>query len=255
MSNTRKAAAVVGGLATVLLLLLLWPIFIEGDELLTGDIRTWATWIFWILAIVLIVLLFQERNTAGADQVEIEGPAFARFLFGNRRAGLLWLPIRLFLGVSWLEAGYHKFTDPAWTGGGEALKGYWERAVAIPEEGRPLISFEWYRDFLNFLLSIDASPWFAWIITFGEMAVGLGLIIGLLTGVAAFFGVTMNMSFLLAGSASTNPVMAMLALLVILAWKVAGYYGLDRWVLPILGTPWRPGKTAVAPAAPQPTTT
>ena len=254
MSNTRKAAAVVGGLATVLLLLLLWPIFITGDELLTGDLRTYATWIFWILAIVLIVLLFQERNTAGADQVEIEGPAFTRFLFGNRRAGLLWLPIRLFLGISWLEAGYHKLNDAAWTGGGEALKGYWTNAVAIPDQGRPAIAFEWYRDFLNFLLSIDAAPWFAWVITVGEMAVGLGLIVGLLTGVAAFFGVTMNMSFLLAGSASINPIFAMLALFVILAWRVAGYYGLDRWVLPILGTPWRPGKAATEPAAP-PTTT
>ena len=87
------------------------------------------------------------------------------------------------------------------------------------------------------------------------MAVGLGLLVGLLTGVAAFFGVTMNMSFLLAGSASSNPVMAMLALLVILAWKVAGYYGLDRWVLPILGTPWKPGKAAIQSPTPQPTTT
>ena len=253
MSNQRKLAAGLGAAATILLILLMWPIFIEGDELLTGDIRQWATWIFWILAIALIVVLFQERNTAGADQVEIEGPAFARFLFGNRQAGLLWLPIRLFLGVSWIEAGWHKFTDPAWTGGGEALRGYWERAVAIPEEGRPLISFEWYRSFLQFLLDINAEPWFAWLITMGEIAVGLGLLVGLLTGIAAFFGVTMNMSFLLAGSASTNPIMAMLALLVILAWKVAGYYGLDRWVLPFLGTPWKPGRQAAQPA-PQPMT-
>jgi hypothetical protein len=24
----------------------------------------------------------------------------------------------------------------------------------------------------------------------------------------------------------------------ILAWRVAGYYGVDRWLLPLLGTPW-----------------
>jgi thiosulfate dehydrogenase [quinone] large subunit len=51
----------------------------------------------------------------------------------------------------------------------------------------------------------------------------------------------MNMSFLLAGSASTNPVMFILAIGLMLAWKVAGYYGVDRWLLPKLGTPWRPG--------------
>ena len=51
----------------------------------------------------------------------------------------------------------------------------------------------------------------------------------------------MNMSFLLAGSGSSNPVMFTLAIGLILAWKVAGYYGLDRYLLPMLGTPWRPG--------------
>ena len=42
----------------------------------------------------------------------------------------------------------------------------------------------------------------------------------------------MNMSFLLAGSASTNPVLFTLAIGLILAWRVAGYYGLDRYLLP-----------------------
>ena len=52
----------------------------------------------------------------------------------------------------------------------------------------------------------------------------------------------MNMSFLLAGSGSVNPVLFTMAVGLMLAWKVAGYYGLDRYVLPRLGTPWRPGK-------------
>jgi thiosulfate dehydrogenase [quinone] large subunit len=51
----------------------------------------------------------------------------------------------------------------------------------------------------------------------------------------------MNMSFLLAGSASVNPVLFTLAVGLILGWKVAGYYGVDRYLLPLLGTPWRPG--------------
>ena len=35
-----------------------------------------------------------------------------------------------------------------------------------------------------------------------------------------------------------------LAIGLILGWKVAGYYGLDRYVLPLLGTPWHPGTIA-----------
>jgi thiosulfate dehydrogenase [quinone] large subunit len=108
-------------------------------------------------------------------------------------------------------------------------------------EGSPAITFEWYRTFIQTLLDNNAYSWFAPLITFGEMAVGIGLLIGLLTGFAAFFGALMNMSFLLAGSASSNPVLFTLAIGIILAWKVAGYYGVDRYLLPMLGTPWRPG--------------
>ena len=66
----------------------------------------------------------------------------------------------------------------------------------------------------------------------------MGLLFGALTGIAAFFGATMNMSFMLAGSASTNPILFTMAIGLMLAWKVAGYYGLDRYLLPRLGTPW-----------------
>jgi thiosulfate dehydrogenase (quinone) large subunit len=211
----------------------------------SDDLFTLLSILFWILAIVIFVVLFSDRSAPGATTVEVEGPAFTRFLFSNTQAGLLWLPIRLFVGFSWLEAGVHKLfpagkpMGTGWLDGGAALLGYWTNAVAVPEPpGRAAISYEWYRDFLNLLIANDAQVWFAWLIVAGELLVGLGLIFGALTGFAAFFGAVMNMSFLLAGSASTNPVLFTLAIGLILAWKVAGYYGVDRWLLPRLGVPW-----------------
>lgn len=238
MSILRGLAIPIGAVAAVLLFLLFnpWLVIEEGTTL-----RQILTVGFWITFVVLLIALFEDRKNPDSEEVEIEGPAFARFLFGNSRAGLFWLPIRLFVGFSWLEAGWHKFTDPEWTQGGAALRAYWERAAAIPEQGRPPITYEWYRDFINFLLNGNHETWFAWVVTLGELAIGIGLILGVLTGVAAFFGAFMNMSFLLAGSASTNPVMFTLAVGLMLAWKVAGYYGVDRYLLPRLGTPWRPG--------------
>ena len=238
MSILRGLAIPIGAVAALLLFLLFnpWLVIEEGTAL-----RQILTVGFWITFVVLLIALFEDRKSPDSEEVEIEGPAFARFLFGNSRAGLFWLPIRLFVGFSWLEAGWHKFTDPEWTQGGAALRAYWERAAAIPEQGRPPITYEWYRDFINFLLNGNHETWFAWVVTLGELAIGIGLILGVLTGVAAFFGAFMNMSFLLAGSASTNPVMFTLAVGLMLAWKVAGYYGVDRYLLPRLGTPWRPG--------------
>jgi thiosulfate dehydrogenase (quinone) large subunit len=238
MSALRRLAVPIGIVAAVLLALLFnpWLVIEEGTTL-----RTALTIAFWLAFIVLLVALFEDRHEPDAGEVEIEGPRFVRFLFNNSRAGLFWLPIRLFLGFAWLEAGWHKATGGGWLDGGSALAGYWQGAVAIPEKGRPPISFEWYRDFINFLLNGHHEGWFAVLITFGEIAVGIGLILGALTGIAAFFGALMNMSFLLAGSASTNPVLFTMAIGLILAWRVAGYYGLDRYLLPALGAPWRPG--------------
>jgi thiosulfate dehydrogenase [quinone] large subunit len=82
------------------------------------------------------------------------------------------------------------------------------------------------------------APGLSYVVTFGEILVGLGLIFGVLTGIAAFFGVFMNMNFMLAGAVSINPIIGGLAIFLVLAWRVSGYYGFDRYLLPLLGTPW-----------------
>jgi thiosulfate dehydrogenase [quinone] large subunit len=234
MSALRRLAMPLGIAAAVLLFLLVNPWLV-----IDGVVRQIVTIGFWLTFIVLLIALFEDRKGPEGAEVEVEGPRAVRFLFNNTRAGLFWLPIRLFVGFSWLDAGWHKFTDPEWTQGGAALRAYWERAASIPEQGRPPITYEWYRDFINTLLAGGHESWFSWVVTLGELAIGLALILGALTGIAAFFGAFMNMSFLLAGSASTNPVMFALAVGLMLAWRVAGYYGLDRYLLPMLGTPWR----------------
>jgi thiosulfate dehydrogenase [quinone] large subunit len=151
----------------------------------------------------------------------------------------LWLVVRLYVGYAWLEAGLHKFADPKWMGDGTALLGYWQNAVKIPAPpGRAAITYDWFRGFLQFLIDNNAAAWMAKVIVFGETAVGLGLIVGAFVGVAAFSGALMNMNFMLAGSASTNPVLFLLAVGLMLAWKIAGYYGADRVLLPLVGTPW-----------------
>jgi thiosulfate dehydrogenase [quinone] large subunit len=171
--------------------------------------------------------------------VHVQDPPLARLLFSSTKMAWLWLVVRLYVGYAWLEAGLHKFADPKWMGDGTALLGYWQNAVKIPAPpGRAAITYDWFRGFLQFLIDNNAAAWMAKVIVFGETAVGLGLIVGAFVGVAAFSGALMNMNFMLAGSASTNPVLFLLAVGLMLAWKIAGYYGADRVLLPLVGTPW-----------------
>ncbi len=171
----------------------------------------------------------------------VQDPKFTTFLFGDLRTAPMWLILRVYLGIQWLDAGWGKVTSEAWMDTGVAVQGYWTGATAIPEEGRPAISYDWYRDFLTFMLEREWYTWVAPIIAVSEVLVGVGLILGVLTGVAAFGGLMMNVSFMLAGTASTNPVLGAIAILIILGWKVAGHWGGDRFLLPALGAPWSPG--------------
>jgi thiosulfate dehydrogenase [quinone] large subunit len=183
-------------------------------------------------------------------EVVIPDPPWAHALFDTTRFAWLWLIVRLYVGYAWLWSGWGKFNNPAWWSG-EALKGFWTSATAIPATGAPKITYGWYRDFLDFMLEQGWYTWFGPLIMFGELAVGIGLVLGLLTGIAAFFGALMNINFMLAGTASTNPVLFTLAILLMGAWKVAGWFGLDRWLLPLLGTPWmRPDEFPKQPDAP-----
>jgi len=168
----------------------------------------------------------------------VQDPPFVTKFLSDPRAGWLFLFLRVWLGYQWVDASLHKISNPGWVVTGDALKGFWAGAVAIPATGRPAITFDWYRAFLQFMLNAQAYTWFAKLVAYGEFLIGIGLILGAFTGIAAFFGGLMNWNFMMAGSASTNPLLFVCAVAIILGWKVAGYIGADYFLLRWVGTPW-----------------
>jgi thiosulfate dehydrogenase [quinone] large subunit len=176
----------------------------------------------------------------------VSDPPAAKWLFNSKYASLLWLPLRIWLGYQWIEASLSKISNPAWVQTGDALKGFWTSAVAVPATGRPPIAFAWYRSFIQFLLDSHAYTWFAKLIAYGELLVGIALVIGMFTGIVAFLGGFMNWNYIMAGSASTNGFMFAIAVGLILAWKIAGYIGADYFLLPLIGTPWGRQQSAQA---------
>jgi|SRR5579864_2809721 len=198
-------------------------------------------------------MLSIEKITDEKGRVWIQDPPIARFLFQSSMASWLWLVVRLYVGYQWLEAGWHKLNTPAWVdGSGQGIIGFWKGALGTTASGAPVITFDWYRAFIQFLVDTNSAGWFSYVIVGGELAVGIALMLGAFVGVAATGALLMNMAFLLAGTTSTNPIMALCAILLILAWKNAGYIGLDRFLLPMLGTPWTRERQRIPVATPVP---
>lgn len=173
---------------------------------------------------------------------EIPEPPLSRFLFSDTRMSWLWLLLRVYVGYEWLTAGWGKITNPAWfgPGAGKAVTGFFMGALEKTGGAHPDVT-GWYAEFIKNVALPNAAV-FSHMVALGELFVGIGLILGMFTGVAAFFGAFMNMNFLFAGALSSNPILFVAQLFLILAWRTAGWIGVDRYLLPYLGTPWQKGK-------------
>lgn len=167
----------------------------------------------------------------------IPEPQITRFLFADTRLAPLWALIRIYVGYEWLMAGWGKVTNPGgvWVGehAGAAVSGFLKGALTKTTGDHPDVQ-GWYAWFIQNVALPNAGI-FSYMVAYGEVLIGLALITGLLTGLAAFFGGLLNANFLLAGAVSSNPLLFILATWLVLAWRVAGNWGLDRWALTKLG--------------------
>ena len=159
---------------------------------------------------------------------------FADWLYRSRSASVIWLAVRVVLGYWWLNAGYQKIwgSEKAafWNGGGVGVKGFATAGVAGSAAGKGGASYGWWAGFLHNFVIPNAS-WIGKLIALGELAIGIALIIGLFTGLVALCGLTLNLIYMFTGSAGVNPAYAILEVPLILAWRNAGYLGLDRYAL------------------------
>ncbi|NEW09178.1 DoxX family membrane protein [Paenibacillus sp. SYP-B3998] len=153
------------------------------------------------------------------------------WLRGSKLAAAFLTLMRLYLGVKWVMAGWHKIT------GEKAFdaSGFLSGAIAKPvlASGSNDMLYVSYVSFLkNFALPNVGI--FNVIVPWGEFLVGLGLLLGALTTTAIFFGLFMNFMYIFSGTVSSNPWFILLGFIVIAAGANAGKFGMDYWILPIL---------------------
>ncbi len=207
-----------------------------------------------------------------SQPVYFDEPPVARRIFGTTLLAWFWLLLRLYLGWEWFVSGWAKtfggqLTWKFWDWGesaysltgsancgwirscvvdgksvprGSAVQGFASGAIQNSMGPHPNVAYSWYVDFLKWIRD-SSYHWIGPLVSITELVVGVLLILGLFTGIAAFVGVVLNFTYIFAGTAGVNPLFVIISLFLIMAWRVAGWYGLDRIVLPKLGTPWQPG--------------
>jgi uncharacterized membrane protein YphA (DoxX/SURF4 family) len=98
----------------------------------------------------------------------------------------------------------------------------------------------WYRDFLEGTVLPHAKV-FATLQTFGEVAVGLGLVLGLLTGLSALVGLVLTVNYGLAtqwmsfGQQGFHVLLGT-SMIIFLAVRAGRVWGVDAWILSRAGS-------------------
>ncbi|WP_062105459.1 DoxX family protein [Bacillus niameyensis] len=138
-------------------------------------------------------------------------------------SAVIFTIFRVWLGLQWLNAGWHKF-------GAFDATGYLTDSINKIYNG--VFPFRtWYAAILDSIILPNVKvinvlvPW-------GEMLVGFGLIVGALTLPALVGGAFMNTNFYLSGAFSTNPTLLALAIFLIIFKNETIHYSLDRFLFP-----------------------
>lgn len=149
-----------------------------------------------------------------------------KFLRNNVYAAGILTVLRLYLGWQWMTAGWGKVKN------GFDASGYLMGAIAKSTGENPTVK-AWWATFLEGF-ALPNVELFNILVAWGELLVGIGLILGCFTAFAALMGAVMNFAFLFSGTISSNPEMVIMAMILLAAGANAGKFGLDYYVMPVL---------------------
>lgn len=134
--------------------------------------------------------------------------------------------LRIWLGFQWLLSGVEKVGNPVWTGdqAGVAVRGFLQGA--LQKTGGPHPDVQWWYAWFVEHVALPNAKVFSYLVAYGEVLVGIGLILGAFTTAALLTSALMNLNFLLAGTVSINPIWLTVAV-VLLFLGNSGRYGVD----------------------------
>ena len=119
-------------------------------------------------------------------------PWWKQFHFSKR----VLLPLRLFLGITFVYAGIQKLTDPQFFN--PTATGFIGKQILAFAHGSPIHSILLH-------VALPHALFFGAVIAFGEIAIGIGTLVGFLFRPAAFFGMLLSLLFFLSASWHVYP--------------------------------------------------
>jgi thiosulfate dehydrogenase [quinone] large subunit len=160
-------------------------------------------------------------TTIFGNPAERTAPGVFAWLRQSKVASIAWLAVRVWIGCMWVQAGWSKVfgaENPAFLhNNGAGVAGFAGHGVA---------AYSWWGSIMHSFVVPNAS-WIAVIVAFGELAIGLGLVVGFLTRTAAVCSLILLITYIMSGTAGVTGFYALCALIVLATWRTSTWIGVD----------------------------
>jgi thiosulfate dehydrogenase (quinone) large subunit len=132
-----------------------------------------------------------------------------------------WTAMRVWLGIMWIQAGSAKLwgaENPAFLhNNGAGVAGFASHGVP---------AYSWWGSFLHTFV-VPNSGWIAILVAVAEFTIGIALVSGLFTRVAAVGSLALLFTYVMSGTASVCAFYALFAIVVLTMWRTSSWIGID----------------------------
>lgn len=150
---------------------------------------------------------------------ELKVPRVLQWLARSKVMALAWTAMRIWLGIMWIQAGMSKLwgaENPAFLHhGGAGVVGFATHGAA---------AYTWWHSFLTGFVVPNAG-WIAVLVAVSEFVIGIALVLGLFTRLAALGSLVLLFTYVMSGTASVCGFYALFALVLLATWRTSSWIG------------------------------
>jgi thiosulfate dehydrogenase [quinone] large subunit len=155
------------------------------------------------------------------DPSKRSNPPVWEWIKQSKLLAIGWLAMRVWLGAMWIEAGYEKLWGNESAGfmhhNGAGVAGFAAHGKA---------AYSWWGTFLHSFV-VPNSGWIGVLVSVAEFAIGLALVAGLFTRLAALGSLLLLFTYVMSGTASVCAFYALFAIVILTMWRTASWIGAD----------------------------
>jgi thiosulfate dehydrogenase [quinone] large subunit len=155
------------------------------------------------------------------DPSERKSSQPVEWLRTSKAMAIVWTAARVWLGIMWMEAGVAKIfgaENPAFLhNNGAGVAGFAAHGTA---------AYSWWGSFLHSFVVPNAGA-IGVLVAFGEFAIGVGLVLGLFTRVAALASLALLFTYVMSGTASVCAFYALFSIVILATWRTSSWIGVD----------------------------